>query len=763
MAQTIHARARDTMTATRNPPSWRTPSAWGWPLRWLLTVAVMGGPGAYHWFVYTARPDLPHRFTALEDLFRIGVAAAIILLGLLCGLRILRPLRVVASLSRVEVFALGAGLGLGILSLFTLILGLLHLYYPVTFILLLAFGPWLFPAERRQVASALGEIPATLSRMARNGAPLFEKLACLLLAALSLSAMALYYTRDLTLPASSFGYDTYQYHWAIPALLLRAHVWQGFPGWAHANLPFTTEMLNLIAIGLRAPTAANFVQDTFGVLFAMLVFGLLRRHFGTVVAWFAVAAVATIPLLIAYTSQSYVEMALLFYGFASLTLLVLWLVRGLGVGRSGVEALALAGVALGFALSVKYTALEYLPGLALLLFAGCGALLVRARDAVARRTALLLVARLALAFCLGAAAPMLPWFAKNWIYDGNPVYPALTGLFGGPAWDAARDQTLTSTFQHFGPKIGLVARLHLYALDLFAHPERYAETTPFPTGHLAWCAALALPAVAFVLWRGWLTRTDRRRGQAITLIALTLATSGCLLVWNQSGALVERYAIPPVTLATVLGAALLGWLATAIFAHARISTTVRILRPAQLAAWALLLLVAVISAKQERSYLWQDVRLGRTPLPLLTGSISEDQYRLTRLSAGMPTDFWQMTQYVNDSLPHDGKLLMLGRGTGYFFDNRDYVADSGGDWIPYIVAAGKSPEGMLALLQRQGFTYVVYDAQLVGFLEHKYENRVLTASVPTYLAFQQRDLTWVATWGNLSLYRVPAAVAATSP
>ncbi|HEV7129777.1 MAG TPA: hypothetical protein VGN32_20260, partial [Ktedonobacterales bacterium] len=353
--------------------------------------------------------------------------------------------------------------------------------------------------------------------------------------------------------------------------------------------------------------------------------------------------------------------------------------------------------------------------------------------------------------------------AKNWIYDGNPVYPALTGLFGGPAWDSARDQTLTSTFQHFGPKTGLVARFHLYALDLFLHPGSYAETTAFPTGHIACCAALALPVIAFALWRGWLTRTDRLRGQALVFIALTLATAGCLLVWNQSGALVLRYAIPPVALATVLGAALLGWLATMIFAHARIPTTARILRPAQLIAWALLLLVIVVSAKQERSYLWKDVTLGRTPMPLLTGSISEDQYRLTRLSAGLPEDFWQMTQYVNGSLPHDGKLLLLGRGTGYFFDNRDYIADSGGDWIPYIVAAGTTPEGMLTLLQRQGFTYVVYDARLVRYLENKYENHVLAAAVPAYLTFQQHELTWIATWGDLSLYRVPSAVASTSP
>ncbi len=103
---------------------------------------------------------------------------------------------------------------------------------------------------------------------------------------------------------------------------------------------------------------------------------------------------------------------------------------------------------------------------------------------------------------------------------------------------------------------------------------------------------------------------------------------------------------------------------------------------------------------------------------------------------------------------------MLGRGTGYFFTERTYVADSGGDWVPYIVSAGKTSDGMLALLHEQGFTYVVYDAALMRWLTKVYENKVIANYLPTYLAFQQQRLITLGQWGDISLYQVPPSAQA---
>jgi hypothetical protein len=730
---------------------------WMGSLCWLGIVAIMAGLGAYHWFIYVPQADIPHALTILDFLFCVGIAAGIVFLGVLVGLRILRPFRIAAQLSRIELAALAAGIGLGALSLATLILGMLHLYYTVTFAVLLAFVPLLFPTERRWMVQLLTDLPSAVRRFARGGPTLFDTVTSYICMAIAVSTLLLAYVRDLTLPGAT-GYDTYQYHWAVPVLLLRVHAWQGFPGWAHANLPFDTEMLNTIALSLRAPTAASFVQDTFGLLFALLVFALLRRHFGRSVAWMAVAALATVPLLLAYASQSYVETALMFYGFASLTLLLFWLEHGPSSGRTSIEALALAGVMLGFAIDVKYTAVEYLPGILLLLAGGSVVILRRARRASPRSAALLPAIAGVLVFGLSLALVYMPWLLKDWIYLGNPVYPALANIFGAPVWNATRDQTLIATFQHFGPHTGLIAHLHLYALDLFFHPDRYGEGIAFPTGDLALAALLVIPTLALALRRGRLGWSERVRGQVLVLVGLSLECALGLLVWNQSGALVERYALPIVVLTTVLGATLLGWLARALTTVVRAPTVSRTWRPVQLCSWLLLLVVVVLCVRQERTYIYADAHTERSPLPLLTGAVSATQYSITYNGGQKPPDFVHMANYINTTLPHTGKLLMLGRGTGYFFTNRDYVADSGGDWVPYLVSAGKTPAGILDILHSQGFTYVVYDAKLMRFLVHNYKNYVLAADLPIYLAFQQQHLTFIAEWGNLSLYRVPTGL-----
>lgn len=744
MALTVQERARTTETrAVRRRNN-------GLPIGWLVGVVVMGGLGAYHWLIYTPRPDIPHRLTILDMLFRVGVAGAIVLLGLLVGLRLLRPLRITAHLSRLQRLALGAALGLGALSLFTFVLGILRLYYTLVFAALLTGGPLLFPTERRWLAAIVkGALGAARARERR---PLtFERLACRLLGAISLGAMALFYLRDLTLPDGGPGYDSYQYHWAIPELLLRAHAWQGFPGWAHANLPFNTEMLNLIAISLRAPTAANIVQDTFLALFGVLLFDLTRRHFGPVVAWFAAASPVTIPLLVAYTSQSFVETAVMCYALAALTLLLLWHERRLGASRAGFEVVGLAGAFLGFAVASKYTAIELAPGLLLVLAFGCLAL-VRGPDGRAwkRRVALQ-----GLTFLVGVGVVMALWFLKNWIYLSNPVYPALGGLFADPLWNAARDQTLTSTFQHFGPHTGVVARWHLYWLDLFFDPAPYHENGPFSSGQLGLVALLAAPVLVVGWRRGWLTLSERRRGQMLVIGGLAAVSFGGMLAWSFSGALVSRYALPQLVLMTALGALLAGWMMLALLEWAKTYNGALVRRLSGVLSTVVLLVVLIGLVNQAFSHLFLNLRGARNAMPLLTASMSEDQYRLTKVGGGMKPDYWQMVSYVNTQLPHDGKLLMLARGSGYFFSNREYVADSGGDWIPYLITAGKTPDGIVRLLRSRGFTYVVYDDWLMQWLEHGYENRVLRADAPLFLAFQQHYLIPIASWGNVSLYRVP--------
>lgn len=727
---------------------------WGgrWLWWWLGMLICMGVLGAYTSLVYTPQRERPHAFTVLAFLFNIGVAGAVLFAGALIGLRLFRSLRVAGCFTRDDTVVLATGVGLGAVSLAVLGVGMLHLYYGWTFAAVLSVLPWLLPRERQWLTRYITDLPRRFRLVRWRGIPLPDYFARVILGFICLSAFSLSFLKDLTPPSSGFGYDTYQYHWAVPALLLRYHGWVGFPGWAHANLPFNTEMLNLIALSLNAPKAATLLQDAFGLLNGLLLFSFVRRRFGELVAWLVVAAQVSVPLLIAYTSQSYVEMALMFYGFAMLVVLVRWVERGAGTQQRDGALLALAGACVGFAVGVKYTAVEYLPAGALFLLGGL-AISAWQHSTQTRRIfpAIGSSARGIATFSGAALLVFAPWAIKDWIFLGNPVYPALDSIFSTPLWNATRASTLEATFRSFGPQTGDVARFHLFAFDMFLHPEHYGEGEKQSPGLIALYAVLAVPFLLIAFFnRQRLVRgagTDRlgwmyERRRVLTVGALTLCAVTRFTVWTWSGAHVERYALPAIMISTTLGALLIGMIVIAAA------------RRVPLIACLLVVLVSVMLIGQESTYLFQDLGV-RTPLPLLTGQTSEDRFMRDEDPRGMPSDFWHMTDYVNTQVPHDGKLLMLGRGTGYFFVNRDYVADSGGDWVPYLVSEGKTPEGMLHMLRSQGFTYVVYDARVMSWLTGRYRNDVLAMSIPAYLDFQRRHLFFMGQWGNISLYRVP--------
>ncbi len=712
-----------------------------WPLGWLAAVAVMCTLGAYHWLIYIPDPAHPHKLAVLERLFAAGVAIGILFTGLLLGLRGLTLLRLLNRFGRTETAALATGLGLGILSLIVLLVGAFHLYYPVTFALLLLLLPWLCSAERMWTWELLRCAWVRGKRLLQvrlwRRVSLVNSVTALLLGALSASVAFLTFVRDLTLPTTA--YDSYQYHWAIPNLLLLSHGMLAFPGWAHANLPYNTEMLDLVALGLQTPEAATLVQDSFELLLALLIFSLIRHTFGSLAAWLAVASVITVPLLIMYASLSYVETALIYYGMAALVVVLRWIEQMAHAGRdAGYRLLLLSGLFLGLGLGVKYTAFEYVAGVGLLVLVGAPLVALRVSPRERLRPILTHSLR-SYAVCFGAMLLALaPWLIKTWVLLGNPVYPALASIFGAPLWNSARDQTLTATFSSFGPHAGLAYRLHLFAIDLFLHPAPYGEGWSVTPGVWAAGVVLLLPFFALLLLRA---RGMPTQGQTRVVLAFAVVTLLSFAVWTFSGALVERYALPAILFATTLGATLLGWLASLLR------------RRVILVPWLLLLAVFLVCGSYERTYLSTNAK-AQAVIPMLAGHISEDQYQRTHL-IGISADFWQAVGYMNQRLPRDGRLLMLGRGTGYFFTNRDYVADSGGDWIPYLVSAGKTPAGILGILRAQDFTYVIYDEVVIDFLVGPYHNHVLTSYLPAWLTVQRCDLIPVDRWGSVSLYRVP--------
>ncbi|MFG0305258.1 MAG: hypothetical protein ACF8Q5_03475 [Phycisphaerales bacterium JB040] len=153
------------------------------------------------------------------------------------------------------------------------------------------------------------------------------------------------------------------------------------------------------------------------------------------------------------------------------------------------------------------------------------------------------------ALALGAVVGTLtvsPWLVRNWLASGNPVFPALTGLFGTGHWDDAAAARYAQAHTFDGTLLDRVRML------VWTAPGTDAPGTPTPErfrgfGHPQWWFLAQLGGLACL---GLLiNRSLRPIG-----IALSLGLLLQVLAWGGLTHLQSRFLLPCVlTLAPALG------------------------------------------------------------------------------------------------------------------------------------------------------------------------------------------------------------------
>lgn len=220
------------------------------------------------------------------------------------------------------------------------------------------------------------------------------------------------------------AWDAQTYHLMIPQRAITVGRIVSPPDILYFSFPSLVEMLFLAAIALKSDIAAQLTHFGFLLLTLGALFALAHRYFNSWVAWLACAMVLAVPSLLLVSTWAYVDLALTFYALASLYALL--------VAREADNArwISLSGAFAGFALGVKYTAAIIPVALIVILVIGNWKLVIGNWRFVIRH----------LSFVIVFAAP---WYLRNLVFTGNPVYPF---VFGGPYWDAFRSEW----FSRFG-------------------------------------------------------------------------------------------------------------------------------------------------------------------------------------------------------------------------------------------------------------------------------------------------------------------------
>lgn len=327
--------------------------------------------------------------------------------------------------------------------------------------------------------------------------------------------------------------DTLLYHYALPKAWIAAGRAIEIPYNIAGYYPLGVEMHVVWAMLLGAPlgtrvaeAAAGATLFLFAPLLAMTVYGWARER-GADQTWAAAAAlvIAWIPTAYDVTASAYVDLALA--GYTALA------VRAFGRWWTSGQPRQLGWVAAGVggALSIKLSAAFLLLPLALLglLHAlGSGS---QGREADRPSTALTAVGVLE-ALALGVTLAS-PWYVRNWIRTGSPLFPFYLDVWPAqaPGWDLERSRLYETLFSLYGDIGGPLDYLWSpIRLAVAAQPDQPA----FYDGVLGIAFILALPMLAWALWR---RRLD------VELRLAVLISAGLFVFWLFSSQQL-RYLLP---------------------------------------------------------------------------------------------------------------------------------------------------------------------------------------------------------------------------
>jgi len=208
--------------------------------------------------------------------------------------------------------------------------------------------------------------------------------------------------------------DALHYHASAPARYAESHGLEEIRWSWSSYQPFTVEMLVTDGVLLWDSIQGAFAPFLLAVAALVAVIGMGARVGGRGVALLAGAIFFVQPLMAFEAGGTLIES-----GLAFATALAAWNLA-LFVRRGETAPLVLGGLFVGGAAGMKYV------GLFVAAAAGLGLLLAARRRLTPAALALFLVPAVAVA---------LPWYLKNAVQTGNPLYPF---VFGGLNEDAQR-------------------------------------------------------------------------------------------------------------------------------------------------------------------------------------------------------------------------------------------------------------------------------------------------------------------------------------
>src|SRR5947199_4114686 len=224
--------------------------------------------------------------------------------------------------------------------------------------------------------------------------------------------------------APPVGGDQTKYQLVYPRLYALAGGLVPTPWSFWGQMQFLPNFVFALGFAASGGALARLLNGAMGVAAALALATLVGRHLAPRAGAIAGALFFTLPITWSLMTHAGVDLAVVLYAALATAAFLAWA----AAGRAGDlrRAALMAGLAGG----------GQLPGLLVPALLGAGLLAVLPRRAEPARRPV----RPALAFALLALVAASPWYVRNAVETGNPIYPLGYSVFGGRHWSSAASE-----------------------------------------------------------------------------------------------------------------------------------------------------------------------------------------------------------------------------------------------------------------------------------------------------------------------------------
>jgi hypothetical protein len=459
--------------------------------------------------------------------------------------------------------------------------------------------------------------------------------------------------------APEMSWDAITYQLVLPRYYLLHHSFYSVPGIVPAQYPSLGEMFFSWGLAWGDDSVARFFCFWAHLATSLTLMTLGARLGSERTGWYAAAFYVFFPYLNIYSTRGYVDLFAGFYVVLGLGLLILLDSESFNQESDAAKKglFLLVCLALGVVWGIKYNAIMYwLVALVVLLW-----------KLSEKKEGFFFLASLFLfpAFFFG------PWVLKSWEYIHNPVYPYLANWFHSFNWNEFDQRVSIIKFPIEGLR-GIV-RLPQVLWGIFF--ERYSGAPNEEVG-------LAILVFSPLL----LMKRTRKISTVVLWLAIGIPFSFWLVTSHQL-----RLMIPVIAFSSL--AASLG------FEQALRTWN----RQAKWIALTPLILVWLAAF-----YLFQGLLEQPNPFAHFLGFQTRDQF-LNQIMR--PVGYVDLNHYLNQTLPVNTKVLILGQENGYYLQREsvfdfDYTHPLLKEWVD----KSSNPEELYRWFLKNDFDYLLYNS-----------------------------------------------------